>query len=73
VDNSRWPQVGDLLIEKLKSSGETYTGLIYKVNGVEGRVFIKWSGKAPYGYYEEHGYSPVNIHNEFNKFTLVKT
>jgi len=69
--NNRWPQVGDLLIEQSKASGRKYTGLIYKITDNRS-VFINWSGKAPYGYYEEHGYSATNIHNSFNTYELVK-
>ena len=67
----RWPNVGDLLIEKLKISGQKYIGLIYKVNS-DDSVFIKWNGDIPYNYYERQGYSATNIHNQYDRFELVR-
>ena len=67
---SRWPRVGDLLIEKY-ANGEKFIGLIYTITDSDS-VFIKWSGKTPYGYYKEHGYAATNIHNQFHVYKLLR-
>ena len=67
----RWPKIGDLLIETLKISGQKYIGLVYKITS-DDSVFIKWTGEAPYNYYERHGYSATNIHNQYDRFELVR-
>jgi len=67
---TRWPQIGDLLTEKV--NGREYVGLVYKITP-DDSVFIIWSGKTPHGYYKEYGYSATNIHNQYHKFSLVKT
>ena len=68
--SSRWPKVGDLLVEK--SNDQEYIGLIYHINPSDS-VFITWSDKKPFGYYEQFGYSATNIHNQYHKYSLVRT
>ena len=72
MNKSRWPEIGDLLIET--SAGEEHMGLIYKRvrDKWSGNIFVKWIGKPPYDYYDNYGYSGTNIHNQIDKFKLVK-
>jgi hypothetical protein len=77
VIKNRWPEVGNLLIVKEKSSGKEYHGVIHKIEndpnrGLRGNVYITWAGDVPHAYYPKYGYSAVNIHNCFNEFELVK-
>jgi hypothetical protein len=67
----RRPSIGDMLIEKSKLNGQRHVGLIYEITP-DRSVFIKWSGEVPYNYYEKRGYSATNIHNEYDRFELVK-
>tara|TARA_R110000824_G_scaffold67377_9_gene174627 strand:+ start:8748 stop:8981 length:234 start_codon:yes stop_codon:yes gene_type:complete len=69
--SKRWPEVGDLLFQRLKSNNKEYSGLVYKVEA-DGSVFIKWLTYVPYGYYEWYGYAAINIHNDIHTFNLVK-
>jgi hypothetical protein len=77
--NERWPEVGDLLIWKpTDAKEETCTGLVTRVGPLEGvgdvvaRVYVQWGTASPPGYSSVYGYSPINIHNDFAHFTLVK-
>jgi len=76
-DNNRWPQVGDLITAKFATRDKAHIGLIYKIEtnpyGIgSGRVFVEWSGPAPYDYNRQYGYSPINIHNQYSVFSLTK-
>ena len=80
MSKSRWPEVGNLLIVKEKSSGKEYHGVVHKIDNTRGggrgigsnSVYVTWAADVPYGYYPEYGYSAVNIHNCFDEFELVK-
>lgn len=72
--NQRWPEVGDLLIQK--SDGQSHTGLITKIEERPGfgrsGVYVEWAADSPSDYNWTYGYSSVNIHNQNHVFTLVK-
>jgi len=73
--NKRWPEVGDLIIQK--SDDQKHTGLITKIdprgNGIGSTsVYVDWSADAPSDYNWTYGYSSVNIHNQYHVFELVK-
>ena len=74
-NHKRWPEIGDILIRQ-RDDGEATTGLVINIEPVGAstitRVFVQWSGTSPGDYSDLYGYSPVNIHNQFNLFTLVK-
>jgi hypothetical protein len=75
MDKKRWPEVGDLLIQT--SNSQKHTGLITQIEDHPGlgrsRVFVDWvADDAPTDYNWTHGYSLVNIHNQYHVFELVK-
>ena len=74
-DRKRWPEVGDILIRQ-RGDGEAKTGLVTNIEPLEDstttRVYVQWAGTSPADYSDLYGYSPLNIHNQFDLFTLVK-
>ena len=77
MNNKRWPEVGDLLIQT--SDNQKHTGLITKIdprgNGIGSTsVYVDWvANDAPTDYNWTYGYSSVNIHNQYHVFELVKS
>ena len=72
--NQRWPEVGDLLIQK--SDGKKHTGLITQIEERPGfgrsGVYVEWAADSPSDYNSIYGYSCVNIHNQNHIFTLIR-
>jgi small nuclear ribonucleoprotein (snRNP)-like protein len=69
MDNTRWPGIGDLLIER-KKNGDEFIGLVTSIDK-NGNVFIDWVKKNP-NYTEKWGYSATNIHNDFSAYEIIK-
>jgi hypothetical protein len=73
VGNSRWAQIGDMIIHKDRGSHEKCVGIVTHVGGHrKDGVFIEWSTRAPWNYNSEYGSAAVNIHNCFDEFEIVK-
>jgi len=78
VNRNRHCEIGDLLIreDKLALKGQKHIGLVTgvkelpRISGTS--VFVEWTGTAPYDYNSTYGYSLVNVHNQYNLFTIEK-
>ena len=72
---SRYPQVGDVLIYSYKSI-RPYVGVVKRIEycryGHQNMVFVHWQHMQPRNYNADYGYSGVNIHNLRHDFRLIR-
>tara|TARA_R100000805_G_C3618059_1_gene120525 strand:+ start:949 stop:1212 length:264 start_codon:yes stop_codon:yes gene_type:complete len=80
---TRYPKIGDLLIVYPQGYRGPYGGSPHKfvglVSGIEydkwghqENVFVTWQNEPAWGYQTEHGYAGMNIHNDRNRFIIIR-
>ena len=71
---SRRPQHGDLIVEHI--NGEKYLGMVVDINlgkwGHQENVFILWANEEPRNYNKKYGYSGMNIHNQYDRYDIIR-
>ena len=82
--HTRTPKLGDIIIEHTDKNGlecfpgcgSSFIGLITEIHldkyGGQRHVLIDWANEKPPEYNDAWGYSGLNIHNMYNRFTLIR-
>tara|TARA_R100000808_G_scaffold25071_1_gene61276 strand:+ start:6850 stop:7077 length:228 start_codon:yes stop_codon:yes gene_type:complete len=68
--NSRYPIVGDLIIETCQRTGEQFAGVVYEISRRD--AWIQWSSGTPQNYNLRWGYSRININNLRSEYRVIR-